>query len=170
MAIRKAGSEGKGKTEDVRRVVDAVARRKRKGGNAKLMWVKAHIGIAGNEKADERAKKGTMKKKSPGNLPIIIHVLLPHTLLHNIPKPMPKAHNLRMLQRCSSPYRYPHAPCKPSRGVIFHQQLLSRPKCVLVGELVQDLVNHGTAGDIPPHEPEVSDLLNKGKSRQRWWR
>ncbi|KAF8460758.1 hypothetical protein BDZ91DRAFT_798640 [Kalaharituber pfeilii] len=32
------------------------------GGNAKLLWVKAHIGIAGNEKADGWTKKGTMEK------------------------------------------------------------------------------------------------------------
>ncbi|KAF8462036.1 hypothetical protein BDZ91DRAFT_797573 [Kalaharituber pfeilii] len=62
MAIQKAGREGKGKTEDMRGVVDSLVRRRRKGGEAKLMRVQAHIGIAGNEKADEQAKKGTKQK------------------------------------------------------------------------------------------------------------
>ncbi|KAF8463325.1 hypothetical protein BDZ91DRAFT_796479 [Kalaharituber pfeilii] len=55
-AVRKAGRTGKARTGDLKRVMEMITERKKKG-DVKLMWVKAHIGIAGNEAADVEAKK-----------------------------------------------------------------------------------------------------------------
>ena len=57
-AIRKAGQEGKARTADVRQVVAFIAKREynRGKGTIGLLWVKAHMGIFGNERADDIAR------------------------------------------------------------------------------------------------------------------
>ena len=50
LAIRRYASGGKGCTRDLVEVVDEVGRRSRLGLSTQFGWVKAHVGIEGNER------------------------------------------------------------------------------------------------------------------------
>ena len=51
-AIKKAGRIGKARSRELVRVMKEV----RKRGNVRFAWVKAHVGIPGNKRADQAAK------------------------------------------------------------------------------------------------------------------
>ena len=59
-AVKKAGRTGKARTRDLRKVVQEIRRRQDflGPGAVRIGWVKAHVNIFGNEKADKQAKMG----------------------------------------------------------------------------------------------------------------
>lgn len=65
-AVVKAGKKGRGRTKELRQVVNLIAGRCRMDKTAVTMgWVKSHIGIKGNETADEEAKKAAEEQTTP---------------------------------------------------------------------------------------------------------
>ena len=59
-AVCGAASGGWARTADLRSVVDAIVVWVDGGVSLRLAWVKAHVGVAGNERADELAKAGCL--------------------------------------------------------------------------------------------------------------
>ena len=57
-AVRSAASAGVARTADLRRVVDQVGEWALEGVPLRFGWVKAHVGVLGNERADALAKAG----------------------------------------------------------------------------------------------------------------
>ena len=55
-AVRKAGRTGRARSRHLQKVVNTLAEIKEGGEEAKLGWVKAHMGIFGNEPANVLAK------------------------------------------------------------------------------------------------------------------
>ena len=62
-AVKKAGRTGKARTRDLAKLLTTIGEREEEDGKGSvtLGWVKAHIGIHGNEMADRMAKKGAEK-------------------------------------------------------------------------------------------------------------
>jgi len=60
-AVKKAGQTGKARTRDLRKIVRKIERRQDNLGpvGVRFGWVISHIGIIGNEEADEQPKLGT---------------------------------------------------------------------------------------------------------------
>ena len=65
-AVKKAGLTGKARTRELSRIIHLI--RNREGKTTKLGWVESHIGVEGNELAEQQAKKATLWKK-PGQRP-----------------------------------------------------------------------------------------------------
>ena len=57
-AIKRAADRGRGRSRDLVEMVDKVGRRIAKGLSTQFGWVKAHVGVEGNERADQMAKAG----------------------------------------------------------------------------------------------------------------
>ena len=64
-AIKRAADIGRGRSRDLVEVVDEIGRRITKGLSTELGWVKAHVGIDGNERADLMAKAGCRESLLP---------------------------------------------------------------------------------------------------------
>ena len=64
-AIKHAPRDGRGRSRDLVEVVDEVGRRCRMGLSTQFGWVKDHVGIDGNEKADLMAKTGCRESLLP---------------------------------------------------------------------------------------------------------
>ena len=64
-AIRHAARDGCGRSRDLVEVVDEVGRLCRVGLSTRFEWVKAHVGIDGNDKADLMAKTGCRESLLP---------------------------------------------------------------------------------------------------------
>ena len=60
-AVRNAASTGEARTADLMRVVDLVGEWALAGAELRFGWVKAHVGVPGNERADAQAKAGCEK-------------------------------------------------------------------------------------------------------------
>ena len=64
-AIKRAADIGRGRSRDLVEVVDEIGRRITKGLSTEFGWVKAHVGIDGNERADLMAKAGCRESLLP---------------------------------------------------------------------------------------------------------
>ena len=64
-AIKRAADKGRGHSRDLVEVVDEVGRRITKGLSMQFGWVKAHVGVDGNEHADLMAKTGWRESLLP---------------------------------------------------------------------------------------------------------
>ena len=64
-AIKRAADNGRGRSRDLVEVVDEVGRRITKGLSTQFGWVKAHVGVEGNERADLMAKTGCRESLLP---------------------------------------------------------------------------------------------------------
>ena len=62
-AVKKAGRTGKARTRKLAKLLGRIGEREEEGGKGvvALGWIKAHIGIHGNEMVDRMAKKGAEK-------------------------------------------------------------------------------------------------------------
>ena len=58
-AVKKAGRTGKAKTVELVRVMKEVKKHQVKKRQVRFAWVKAHVGIPGNERTDQQAKVHT---------------------------------------------------------------------------------------------------------------
>ena len=58
LAIRRSASSGRGRTRELVEVVDEVGRSSQLGLNTQFGWVKAHVGVVGNDHEDQIAKAG----------------------------------------------------------------------------------------------------------------
>src|SRR5258706_6353694 len=56
-AVKKAGRTGKARSRHLQETVNIISEVKKEGGEVKIGWTKAHMGILGNEAADVLAKK-----------------------------------------------------------------------------------------------------------------
>ena len=65
MAINCAAGLGRGRTRELMEVVDGVGRRSLLGLSTRFGWVKAHVGITGNELADAMAEAGCRESLFP---------------------------------------------------------------------------------------------------------
>ena len=64
-AIKHTARDGRGRSRDLVEVMDQVGRLCRMGLSTRFGWVKAHVGIDGNEKADRMAKTGCRESLLP---------------------------------------------------------------------------------------------------------
>ena len=65
MAVKRTAGVGRGRTGDLVEVVGEVAKRSLLGLSTRLGWVKAHVVIIGNERADAMAKAGCRESPLP---------------------------------------------------------------------------------------------------------
>ena len=64
-AIKRAAARGHGPSMDLVEVVDEIGRRITKGLSTQFGWVKAHVGVDGNERTDLMAKAGCRESLLP---------------------------------------------------------------------------------------------------------
>ena len=64
-AVRNAASAGRARTTDLKRVVDLVGEWVMAGEEIRFGWVKAHVGVWGNQRADALAKRGCPREDPP---------------------------------------------------------------------------------------------------------
>ena len=64
-SIKRAAKGGRGRSRDLVEVVDEVGRRSMRGLSTQFGWVKAHVGVDGNERADLMAKAGCRESLLP---------------------------------------------------------------------------------------------------------
>ena len=64
-AVKQAADRGRGRSRELVEVVDEIGSRITKGLNTEFGWVKAHVGIDGNERADLMAKAGCRESLLP---------------------------------------------------------------------------------------------------------
>ena len=64
-AIKRAADRGRGRSRDLVEVVHEVGRHSMRGLSMQFGWVKAHVGVDGNERADMMAKAGCRKSLLP---------------------------------------------------------------------------------------------------------
>ena len=64
-AIKQAADKGRGRSRDLVEVVDEIGRRIAIGLSTQFGWVKAHVGVDGNERADLMAKAGCRESLLP---------------------------------------------------------------------------------------------------------
>ena len=64
-AVVRAACNGRGRTRDLVEVVDEVGRGGQMGLSTQFVWVKAHVGIDGNERADLMVKVGYRESLLP---------------------------------------------------------------------------------------------------------
>ena len=65
LSIKRAARNGHGRIRDLVEVVDEVGRRTGMGLGIRFEWVKAHVGIRNNERADLMAKAGCREPLLP---------------------------------------------------------------------------------------------------------
>ena len=64
-AIKQAADKGRARSRDLVEVVNEIGRRPAKGLSTQCGWVKAHVGVDGNERADLMAKAGCRESLLP---------------------------------------------------------------------------------------------------------
>ena len=131
-AVKRAGRTGKARTRDLRKVIQEIRRRQEMLGlgAVRFGWVKAHVDIFGNEKADEQAKMGSNDLYPI--TPYITEALPPHSkrtpnvrsqTIRGNPKKSPTSTPTALQIEVPTPkisYSTPTSPVPTTQAVVIH--------------------------------------------------